>query len=96
MAAGDRRLHHFWLFTEDARLVRVVEEQQREAWIKQSLKVFAGHFTCGSDREKLVGVVLALYAFSIAAGRSKESGPDELWLGEHIEQNKRAIFPSEW
>ena len=63
--AASSSTEHMWLF-EDGQLNRLSERPQ---WIAESVNVFTGNFTCASDKEKLVDVMMALYSFTIACGR---------------------------
>ena len=80
-------------------------------WIEESVNVFTGNFTCASDKEKLVDVVMALYSFCISCGRyspTPSTGRDQLhdaaaegterrlWLAALIERNRKMCFPPEW
>ena len=72
--AASSSTDHMWLF-EDGKLNRLAERPQ---WIAESVNVFTGNFTCASDKEKLVDVMMALYSFTIACGRynsEKEGKP---------------------
>ena len=72
--AASSSTEHMWLF-EDGQLNRLSERPQ---WIAESVNVFTGNFTCASDKEKLVDVMMALYSFTIACGRynsEKEAKP---------------------
>ena len=102
MAASSSTEHMYIYEGDDLHLL-----SERPHWIKSSVNVFTGDFTCASDKEKLVDVVLALYAFSIACGRHKtgaaaESPPtivrtnDRMWLSALIDSSRKHIFPPEW
>jgi len=84
----------------------------RQSWIEESVNVFTGNFTCNADKQKLVDVVMSLYAFCISCGRYKRSsstkGGDSVaphakdgetgdtWLSALIDRNRKHIFPPEW
>ena len=71
-------------------------------WIEESVNVFTGRFTCNSDKDKLVDVVMSLYSFCIATGRYKHKAAastttdEKLWLSALIDRNRKHIFPAEW
>ena len=43
--------------------------EEHTGWVEESVNVFMGTFTCNSDKEKLVDVVMALYSFCVVDGR---------------------------
>ena len=77
----------------------------RQSWIEESVNVFTGNFTCNADKQKLVDVVMSLYAFCISCGRYKRSsstkGGDSVaphakdgetgdtWLSALIDRNRK-------
>jgi len=63
---------------------------ERQALMAQSVDVFEAEFTCPSDKERLVNVVLALFSFCIACGKHQH-GPTK----EILDLNRQRIFPPE-
>ena len=100
--AASSTTDHMWLFEKDD-LHKLAE---LPSWVEQSINVFTGDFTCASDKDKLVDVVLALYACCIACGRYKpakgtvtiedDTESKALWLSALIDRNRKSIFPPEW
>jgi len=68
--AANPSTDHMWVI-EKHDLKRLSSHPE---WITESVNVFMGNFTCASDKEKLVDVVMALYAFTIACGQNDQSG----------------------
>ena len=72
--AASSSTDHMWLY-ENNDLHKLAETPE---WIEESVNVFTGKFTCSADKNKLVDVVLALYAYCIVCGRfqpKKEAKP---------------------
>ena len=96
--AASSSTEHMWLF-EDGQLNRLSERPQ---WIAESVNVFTGNFTCASDKEKLVDVMMALYSFTIACGRynsEKEAKPTKAtsrYQVSPIEEVGKAAVRVDW
>jgi len=68
MAASGAGMAHILLYNSDNRSLTSISS--RPEWVTKSIQVFQGVFTRPSDRADLVDIVLGVYAFSIAAGRT--------------------------
>ena len=105
--AASSTTDHLFIYEKDD----LYKLSERPKWIEESVNVFTGKFTCNSDKDKLVDVVLSLYAFCIACGRYKpplatdsastkramaEDAAGQLWLSALIDANRKHIFPPEW
>jgi len=70
MAASGSQLTHMYLYERRGPEKQLVPLTERKEWIEESVEVFSGTFTVPGDKERLVQMVLGLYAFSIACGRA--------------------------
>lgn len=102
MAASSQTTHMYVYEKGDLHLL-----SDRPGWIEKSVNVFTAQFTFHSDKDKLVDVVMALYAYCIACGRYKRAkgAADDasthgqgtsMWLTALIDRNRKHIFPPEW
>ena len=80
-------------YIHDATTIRRLGEQQ--GWLESAIDVFGADFTCPSDKELLVDVLLGLFGFALL-GRGSEAGEGAVGDGglfTLIEQRKGSVFP---